>query len=248
MKRTAIITGGSRGIGAATARLAAREGYDVCISYASDQVAAKSVVDDCRAIGVNAIHVQADVADPAQVRDLFSRCDEELGGVTLLVNNAGIIGQASRLAELGDDVLKRTFAVNVFGSIYCSQEAIARMAKSAGGAGGSIVNISSIAATLGSPGEYIHYASSKGAVETLTIGLAKEVGAEGIRVNAIRAGTTDTDIHATSGNPDRPAAYAKAAPLGRVGKPDDIAEAVVWLASDKASFTTGAVLSVAGGV
>ena len=248
MGRIAIITGGGRGIGAATTLLAAKAGYDVCINYVSDHDAADRIVGECRGLGVRAIAVKADVADPDQVRNLFATCDADLGTVSLLVNNAGVIGKATPLADLPDEALKHTFAVNVFGSIYCAQEAVRRMAKSAGGAGGVIVNISSIAATQGSPGEYVHYAASKGAIETLTVGLAKEVGPEGIRVNAVRAGTTNTDIHVTSGNPDRPAMVARTAPLGRVAEPEDIGEAILWLASDKAGFATGAVLSISGGM
>lgn len=248
MKKIALITGASRGIGAATARLAATTGYDVCVNYASDAAAARSVVENCKAEGVRAFACKADIADSTQVERLFKQCDAELGKLTLLVNNAGIVGKATKLIDLTNDVLQATYAVNVFGTIYCSQQAVLRMATSRGGAGGAIVNISSIAAKLGSPNEYVHYASSKAAVETLTVGLAKELGPDGIRVNCIRAGTTNTDIHTTSGNPDRLATFARSAPLGRVGKPTDMAEAILWIASDKASFASGAILSVAGGV
>jgi NAD(P)-dependent dehydrogenase (short-subunit alcohol dehydrogenase family) len=248
MGKIAIITGGSRGIGAATTLLAAKAGYDVCINYISDQKAADRIAAECRGLNVRAVAVKADVADPEQVRRLFATCDAELGTVSLLVNNAGVIGKATPLANLTDEVLKRTFAVNVFGSIYCARETVRRMARSAGGAGGVIVNVSSIAAIQGSPGEYVHYAASKGAIETLTVGLAKEVGREGIRVNAVRAGTTNTDIHATAGNPDRPAMVARTAPLGRVAEPEDIGEAILWLASDKAGFATGAILPISGGL
>ncbi len=248
MKTIAVVTGASRGIGAATARLAAQAGYDVCVNYVANRSAADSVVADCEKFGVRAIAVQADVADRDQVQKLFLACDADLGPVSLLVNNAGIIGQATPLASLSDELLRSTFATNVFGSIYCAQEAIRRMARSTGGQGGVIVNVSSAAAVLGSPGEYVHYAASKGAVETLTIGLAKELGADGIRVNAVRAGTTNTDIHATTGNPDRPAMVARTAPLGRVAEPEDIAEAIIWLASEKASFATGAIVGITGGL
>ena len=248
MRKIAIITGSSRGIGAATAKLAAAAGYDVCVNYASDANAANRIANDCKAIGVRAFASKADISDSGQVRTLFSECDAELGKLTLLVNNAGIVGHSSKLVDLRNDDLLATYAINVFGTIYCCQEAIKRMARSEGGDGGAIVNISSIAAKLGSPNEYIHYASSKAAVETLTIGLSKEVGPEGIRVNCIQAGTVNTEIHATSGNPDRPKMYASLAPLGRVGEPADIAETAMWLASDKAAFTTGAIISVSGGV
>lgn len=248
MGKVAIITGSSRGIGAATAELAASAGYDVCVNYTNDAAAAAHIVATCKENGVRAFACKADVSDPDGVCRLFSECDSELGRLDLLVNNAGIVGKASNLLNLSNEVLHKTYAVNVYGTIYCSREAVKRMAKSQGGQGGSIINVSSIAAVLGSPNEYVHYAGSKAAIETLTIGLAKELGPEGIRVNCLRAGTTDTEIHATSGNPDRPAMFAKSAPLGRVGEPVDMAEAIIWLASDKAAFTSGAILSVAGGV
>jgi len=248
MSHIAIITGGSRGIGAATASLAAEAGYDVCINYARDAESARNVVTDCESKDRRAIAVQADVGDSADVARLFRECDQKLGPVSLLVNNAGIIGQATTVADLTDEVLARTFAVNVYGSIYCAREAIKRMAKSAGGSGGVIVNVSSVAARLGSPGEYVHYAASKAAIETFTIGLAKEVGPDGIRVNALQAGTTDTDIHATAGNPGRPAMVAANAPLRRVATPEDIAAGIMWLASAPADYVTGAVLPVSGGL
>lgn len=246
--RIALITGGGRGIGAATALLAAKAGYDVCVNYASDRTSAESVASTCRAGGVRSVAVQADIGDPKAVEALFAACDEQLGPVALLVNNAGIVGEATSIEDLQFDALKRTFEVNVFGSICCAQQAVRRMSTARGGAGGVIINLSSIAATLGSPGEYVHYAASKGAIETLTIGLSKEVGRVGIRVNAVQAGTTDTDIHARSGNPDRPAMVAGTAPLGRVATPNDIAEAVIWLASDAASYATGAILRIGGGL
>jgi len=248
MKKIAIITGGSRGIGAATARLTAASGYDVCIAYASDEAAAETVVETCRSAGVRALAVRTDVASADDVAALFAKCDDALGRVSLLVNNAGIVGRASTVAEVPDDVLRRTFEVNVYGSFYCARAAIARMARSRGGPGGAIVNISSTAATLGSPGEYVHYAASKAAIDGFTIGLAKEVGPDGIRVNAVQVGTTDTGIHARVGVPDRPAMVARTAPLRRTGRPEDIAEAILWLASDKAAYATGAILRVGGGL
>ncbi len=243
-----LITGAGRGIGKATALLAAEHGYDLCLNYVADRQAAEAVRDTCQAHGVQATLFQADIADQAAVERLFLHCDDTLGPLTCLINNAGIVGRASRLEDLGPEALLRTFGVNVHGSIFCAQQAITRMARSKGGNGGVIINISSIAAVLGSPGEYVHYAASKGAIETLTIGLAKEVGPDGIRVNAVRAGTTDTDIHEAAGNPDRPKMVARTAPLRRVASPRDIAEAVLWLASDKASYTTGAMLNVSGGL
>lgn len=245
MSKIAIITGGSRGIGAATARMAANAGYDVCINYAANQDAANQVVRECEAAGARAIAVQGDVAAAKDVARLFATCDAQLGPISLLVNNAGVIGQASKLVDLPEAALIRTFEINVYGSIYCAQEAVKRMATSGGGA---IVNVSSVAARLGSPGEYVHYAASKAAIETFTIGLAKEVGPDGIRVNALQAGTTDTDIHATAGNPDRPAMVAAMAPLGRVATPDDIAAGILWLASEPAAYITGAILPVSGGL
>lgn len=244
----ALVTGASRGIGRSIALAAAREGYDVCINFATGAEEAATVGAACRALGVRTIEVQADVADRAQVATLFERCDQALGPVDLLVNNAGIVGRATRLAGLDQEDLQRTFEVNLFGTVYCCQEAIARMSSKRGGRGGAIVNISSIAATLGSPGEYVHYAASKGAVDTLTVGLAKEVGPEGIRVNGVQVGTTDTGIHARVGVPERPAMIARTAPLGRVGQPEDMAEAVIWLGSDSAGYVTGAILRVGGGI
>lgn len=246
--KIALITGGGRGIGAATAVLAARTGYDVCVNYISDETRADKVVSDCRALGVKSVAIKANIANHKEVETLFAACDDVLGSVDLLVNNAGIIGQASAIEHLGVDVLKSTFDVNVFGSIYCAQQAIRRMSTARGGKGGVIVNLSSIAASLGSPGEYVHYASSKGAIETFTVGLAKEVAQAGIRVNAVQAGTTETEIHARSGNPDRPRMVAQHAPLGRVASPDDIAQAIIWLASDKASYATGTILRIGGGL
>lgn len=248
MQRVAIITGASRGIGRATALMAARQGYKVCINYREDADAARSVAAQCEAHKTPVTIFRADVANPQEVAALFMHCDETLGTPDLLVNNAGVIGQASRLESLPEAALRATYDVNVFGPIYCAQQAIRRMSRAHGGAGGVIINLSSIAAVQGSPNEYVHYAASKAAIETLTMGLAKEVGPEGIRVNAIRAGTTDTEIHARSGNPDRPRMVAELAPLRRIATPDDIAEAIMWLASDRAGFASGAILSISGGL
>ncbi|MEX3008172.1 SDR family oxidoreductase [Hoeflea sp. TYP-13] len=248
MAKVAIITGGGRGIGAATAILAAKKGYDVCINYASDVGRAEETAIACREQGVLAQAVRADIASSLAVEGLFQRCCEELGPPTLLVNNAGVIGKASTVQDLSDSVLHRTYEVNVYGAFYCARAAIKRMSKENGGEGGVIINISSLAATLGSPGEYVHYAASKAAIDTMTVGLAKEVGSLGIRVNAVQAGTVDTDIHRLEGNPERPAMVAKSAPLGRVATRQDIAEAVMWLASDSASYATGTVLRLSGGL
>src|SRR5690606_34073641 len=198
--------------------------------------------------GVKAIALQADVGDSAAVEAMFAHCDAGFGAPAILINNAGVIGRATRLAALTDAVLEQTFRTNVFGAVHCIRAAIARMSRAGGGAGGAIVNLSSIAATLGSPGEYVHYAASKAALDALTVGLAKELGPEGIRVNAVQAGTADTEIHARAGNADRPARVAAVAPLGRVARAEEIAEAVAWLASDQAAYTTGAILRVGGGL
>ena len=248
MPKVAIVTGASRGIGRATALKAAGQGYAVCINYLSDLDAAQSVRALCEKHAVRATTFRADVSNAEDVAALFKHCDETLGTANLLVNNAGVIGQSSRLENLAATALRATFDVNVLGTIYCSQQAICRMSTDRGGTGGVIINLSSVAAIQGSPGEYVHYAASKAAIETLTVGLSKEVGPQGIRVNAVRAGTTDTEIHARSGNPDRPAMVAKIAPLRRIATPDDIAEAILWLASDRASFATGAILSISGGL
>lgn len=248
MPKIAIITGGSRGIGAATAVKAAAAGYHVCFAYQSDETAANRVVAACKKAGTDALAVRADVSQERDVHKLFKTCDEAFGPVSLLVNNAGIVGQRTDLAGLTADALERTFAVNVFGAVYCAQAAARRMSTQFGGAGGVIINVSSMAARLGSPGEYVHYAASKGAIDSLTIGLSKELGPQGIRVNAVRSGTVDTDVHARDGNPDRPAMVAKTAPLGRVGSVDDIANAILWLASDEAGYATGAILDVTGGL
>lgn len=248
MPKIAIITGGSRGIGAATAVQAAAAGYRVCFAYQSDETAANHVVAACKKAGNEALAVRADVSQESDVHRLFEACDKAFGPVTLLVNNAGIVGQRTDLAGLTADALERTFAVNVFGSVYCAQAAARRMNTHKGGAGGVIINVSSMAARLGSPGEYVHYAASKGAIDSLTIGLSKELGPQGIRVNAVRSGTVDTDVHVRDGNPDRPAMVAKTAPLGRVGAADDIANAILWLASDEAGYAAGAILDVTGGL
>lgn len=248
MRPIAVITGASHGIGAATARLFAAEGYDVCISYLSDHEAAAAVVEECEATGARAIAVSGNVADRQDVETLFRACDEGLGPVSCLVNNAGIIGQAGRLHDLLPEDLERTFRVNVFGAMYCTQEAARRMSTAKGGQGGTMINMSSIAATLGSPNEYIHYAASKGALETISIGAGKELAAEGIRVNAIRVGTTNTRIHTEGGNPERPARIAAITPMGRIAEPEDIARAALWLASPGSGFVTGTVITVAGGL
>ena len=243
-----LITGASRGIGAATAVGAAKRGYDVCINYTSEHERAEQVAKTCQSYGARTCIVQADVSDEGAVKALFEQCDVKLGMLEVLVNNAGIVGCSTRLEHLAAPVLEKTFAVNVYGTVYCTQQAVRRMSTESGGKGGCVVNVSSIASTLGSAGEYVHYAASKGAVDSLTIGLSKELGGEGIRVNAVLAGTAQTEIHERSGNAGRPAMVAKNAPLGRVAAPEDIANAILWLASSEAGYATGALLRVGGGL
>lgn len=243
-----LVTGSSKGIGAAVAELFAREGFDVCINYRSDERGAYAVADACKEHGARTAVVHADIGSLADIKKLFAACDKQLGALNCLINNAGIIGGTSSLSKLSQDALETTFAANVFGPIYCIQEAIKRMSNESGGVGGTIVNMSSVAATLGSPNEYVHYAASKGAVETLTIGAGKELAPLGIRVNAIRVGTTDTTMHAVNGNPDRPQKIAAITPMGRIAQPLDIAEAALWLGSDRSGFVTGTMLTVAGGL
>lgn len=248
MRPVVIVTGGGRGIGAATAILFAREGYNVCISYVSDADAANEIVKACEGFGAKTIAVRSDVANRQDVAALFTTCDRALGSPQCLINNAGVIGQSTRIAGLSEEALERTFKTNVFGLLYCMQEAARHMSTTNGGVGGTIINISSVAAVLGSPGEYVHYAASKGAVETISIGAGKELAPEGIRVNAIRVGTTNTSIHSMNGNPDRPAKIAAMTPMGRIAEPEDIAQTALWLASDKSGFVTGTVITVAGGL
>ena len=238
-----IVTGGSRGIGASIARLAAADGWDVCVSYLSNQSAADDVVQDCRKHGVHALAVRADVSVENDVVALFDQAEAELGPLRGLVNNAGIVGQRSLVRDYQSGRTERIFATNVFGAFTCAKEAVRRF----GSLGGVIVNVSSRAAVLGSAGEYVDYAASKAAVDTMTVGLAQEVARDSIRVNAVRPGLIHTDMHASGGQPDRIATLASTVPMGRGGDPDEIAEAVVWLLSDKASFTTGALIDVSGG-
>jgi NAD(P)-dependent dehydrogenase (short-subunit alcohol dehydrogenase family) len=242
-----LITGASRGIGAATVRLAAERGFDVAVNFTRDAQAAQAVVDDCLASGVRAIAVQADVADEAAVVAMFDRVARELGAIDVLVNNAGILHTHMRFDEMTVDRWREVLDVNVLGAFICAREAVLRMSTRHGGAGGAIVNVSSAASYLGSPGEYIDYAASKGAIDTMTIGLGKEVAAEGIRVNAVRPGVIHTDIHASGGEPGRVDRVAPMVPMQRGGDPIEVARTILWLASDEASYVTGAIVNCSGG-
>lgn len=246
MSKTVLITGGSRGIGAATALLAAREGYSVAVNYTSNSLAADEVVRQIRAGGGKAITVQADVADEAQVVAMFEKVDAKFGRLTALVNNAGVVDVNSRVDGMTLARLQRMFEINVFGSFLCAREAVKRMSTRYGGEGGAIVNVSSAAARLGSPGSYVDYAAAKGAIDTFTLGLSKEVAGEGIRVNAVRPGIIETDIHASGGLPDRAKDMAPQLPMQRAGTANEVAESIVWLLSDKSSYTNGALLDIAG--
>lgn len=247
MNRILLVTGGSRGIGAACCRQAAAAGWDVAVNYARDAAAAEAVAADVRALGRRALTVQADVADEAQVLAMFARVDAELGPLTGLVNNAGVVDMPARVDEMSLARLKRMFDTNILGSVVCAREAVRRMSTRHGGQGGSIVNLSSAAAKLGSPAQYVDYAASKGAIDAFTLGLAREVAAEGIRVNAVRPGIIDTDIHASGGLPDRARDLAPQVPMKRAGSADEVAAAVMWLLSDAASYTVGTVIDVTGG-
>jgi len=247
MTKVMLITGASRGIGAATARLAAAEGYALCLNYHQRQDAAQQLVKELQNAGTRAIAVAADVSDDAQVAKLFASIDAEFGRLDVLVNNAGMLERQMRLDEMDAARLMRVFAVNVTGSFLCAREAVKRMSTRYGGNGGAIINISSIAAKLGAPNEYIDYAAAKGAIDSMTLGLAKEVAAEGIRVNAVRPGVIRTEIHASGGEPGRVERVKASVPMGRGGEAKEVAEAILWLASEKASYTSGALLDVSGG-
>ena len=242
-----IVTGASRGIGAATARIAARRGHAVCVNYRSDAAAAQRVVDEILGAGGAAIAVQGNVAVEADVVRMFDAARDRLGTVTGVVINAGILEQHMRVDEMDAARVERVFATNVIGAFLCAREAVRRMSTRHGGGGGAIVNVSSAAARLGSPGEYVDYAASKGAMDTMTIGLAREVAQEGIRVNAVRPGVIRTEIHASGGEPNRVERVKEAVPMRRGGEPEEVARAIVWLLSEEASYCTGAFLDVSGG-
>ena len=247
MSAVVLITGASRGIGAATALLAARAGYAVAVNYTANSLAADEVVRQIRQAGGNAMTVQADVADEAQVLTMFEKVDAKLGRLTALVNNAGVVDQTSRVDAMSMARFRRMFEINVFGSFVCAREAVRRMSTRHGGAGGTIVNLSSVAARLGAPGQYVDYAAAKGAIDSFTLGLAKEVAAEGIRVNAVRPGIIETDIHASGGLPNRAREMAPQIPMLRPGSAEEVARSILWLMGTESSYTTGTVLDVTGG-
>ena len=244
MSGVMLITGGGRGIGAATARLAAERGYSVCINYLRNGDSAQKLLTE---LGKKAIAVQGDVASEADVLRLFKTVDEKLGRLEVLVNNAGIVDRSSRVEAMSAERIQRMLAINVTGSFLCAREAVKRMSTRHGGKGGAIVNVSSMAAKLGAAGDYVDYAASKAAIDTLTVGLAREVGPEGIRVNGVRPGVIRTEIHATSGDPARAERIGAAAPLQRAGEAEEVARTILWLASGEASYITGALLDVSGG-
>ena len=244
---TVIVTGASRGIGAAVARLAGSRGYAVAVNYDSGESAAGDVAGEIKRLGGRALPIHADVANEADIVRMFQTAERELGPVTALVNNAGITGGFARVDSVSADALRQVFAVNIIGAILCAREAVKRMSTKNGGRGGSIVNISSRAAHTGAPGEWVHYAATKGAIDSFTVGLAREVATEGIRVNAVAPGLTETGLHAASGEPGRLRRLMPSIPMQRAGQPGEIAEAVLWLLSAAASYVTGAILDVGGG-
>ena len=247
MSKILLVTGGSRGIGAAVVRLAAARGFAVAVNYQTNADKAQFLVAEIEGAGGRAMAVPGDVGDEASVATIFAAVDDGLGPVTALVNNAGVSGGKTRLVDLDGDTLRRVMEVNVMGSFYCARQAIKRMSTQTGGPGGAIVNLTSAAVHLGAPGERVHYAASKGAIDAMTLGLGRELGADGIRVNAVRPGLIDTDMNNAADDPDRLARLGPTVPIGRVGAANEVAEAVIWLLSDAASYVTGSVITVSGG-
>lgn len=247
MKQVMIVTGSGRGIGAATAKLASERGYAVCVNYLHNRSAADAVIEEIVSTGGEAIAIAADVSQEADIVHLFETVEQQLGPIKVLVNNAGVLDKAARVDEMTAERIDRILAANVRGPMLCAREAVKRMSTRYAGRGGVIVNVSSVTACLGSPGEFVDYAASKGAIDTFTIGLAKEVADEGIRVNAVRPGIVLTDMHASGGQPDKPQLAAPMIPMKRPGRPEEIAFAILWLASDEASYATGTILNVGGG-
>jgi NAD(P)-dependent dehydrogenase (short-subunit alcohol dehydrogenase family) len=247
LKQVVLVTGGSRGIGAATAVLAAAKGYAVAVNYVANEAAAQELVRRIRAAGGEAIAAAGDVAQEGDVLRLFDEVDAKLGRLTALVNNAGVVDVAARVEDMSVQRLKRMFDINVLGTILCAREAIKRMSTRHGGGGGAIVNVSSAAARLGAPGQYVDYAAAKGAIDAFTVGLAKEVAAEGIRVNAVRPGLIETDIHASGGIPDRVRQLQHLVPMQRGGTAEEVAHAILWLLAPEASYTTMSLVDVSGG-
>jgi len=247
MEKVLLVTGGSRGIGAATSLLAARQGWAVAVNYTANSLAADEVVRQIRAAGGRAMAVQADVADEAQVLRMFEQVDAKFGRLTGLVNNAGVVDVTARVEDMSVARWKRMFDINVIGSLICAREAVRRMGTKHGGSGGSIVNVSSAAARLGAPGQYVDYAAAKGAIDAFTIGLAKEVAVDGIRVNAVRPGLIETEIHASGGLPNRVKDLQHQVPMQRGGSAQEVAEAIVWLLGDGASYTTMSLVEISGG-
>ena len=245
--RTVLVTGGGRGIGAATSLLCAQHGWAVAVNYASGEAPAEAIVAQIRAAGGTALAVQADVSDEAQVLAMFATLERELPPLGALVNNAGVVDVQARVDVMSLPRLQRMFAINVFGSFLCAREAVKRLSTKHGGRGGVIVNLSSAASRIGAPGQYVDYAAAKGAIDVFTMGLAKEVALEGIRVNAVRPGIIETEIHASGGLPDRAKQMAPLVPMQRAGSAEEVAQAVLWLMSDASSYTTGAVVDVTGG-
>ena len=247
MNKVAIITGASRGIGAATAIRLASDGYDICVNYVSNENAANDIVDQVKSKGVRCIAVQADISQEEDVKRLFSTVDKELGTLSVLVNNAGILFPQSKVSQMDATRINQVLSINVTGSFLCCKEAILRMSNEQGGSGGVIVNVSSAASRIGSANEYVDYAASKGAIDTLTLGLSKEVANEGIRVNSVRPGFIYTEMHASGGEPERVERIKNTLPLNKGGKPEEVAAAIAWLVSDESSYTTGAFIEVSGG-